>query len=54
MNVEVNGETVDVISWKDSRIKASVSSCSSVDNVTVNALYGSASSGDDKPPKPSK
>jgi hypothetical protein len=54
MNVEVNGETVDVISWKDSRIKASISSCSSVENVTVNALYGSASAGTDKPPKPTR
>jgi hypothetical protein len=54
INVEVNGEAVDVISWKDNRIKASVSSCSSVGNVTVNALYGSDSTGDDKPPKPTR
>jgi len=53
INVEVNGQSVDIISWLDDRIKVSVSSCSSVDNVTVNALYGSAATSN-KPPKPGK
>jgi hypothetical protein len=53
INVEVNGATVDIISWTDTRIKASVSSCSSVENVEVNAIYGTASTGG-KPPKPGK
>ena len=52
INVQVNGEMVDIISWRDNRIKASVSSCPTVMNVTVNALNGSAVSGDGTPPKP--
>jgi hypothetical protein len=52
INVKVNGEMVDIISWKDDKIKASVTGCSTVTNVRVNALFGSAVSGDDKPPKP--
>jgi hypothetical protein len=51
MNVKVNGETADIISWNDSRIRVAVSSCYRDDDVTVNALYGSASTGD-APPKP--
>jgi len=53
INVEVNGDTVDIISWKDTRINASISSCSSANNITVNTLYGSAATGS-KPPKPGK
>jgi hypothetical protein len=52
INVQVNGEKVDIISWRDNAIKASVSSCSTVMNVTVNSLYGSAASGNGTPPKP--
>jgi hypothetical protein len=60
INVEVNGQTVELISWSDTQIKASVSSCSKNATITVNALYGSASNsdsgsgGNDKPPKPCK
>jgi hypothetical protein len=53
INVQVNGETADIISWSDNRIKISIHSCSSVDHVTVKALYGTATTGD-KPPKPRK
>ncbi len=53
INVEVNGQTVDIISWSDTRIKASVSSCRNKAAITVNTLYGSATSGEGgKPPKP--
>lgn len=53
INVEVNGKTADIISWTNTRIRASVSRCSSNDQITVNSLFGSAvSSG--KPPKPCK
>jgi hypothetical protein len=45
---------VEIISWKDNRIKASVTSCIDNANITVNALFGSASTGDDKPPKPDR
>jgi hypothetical protein len=54
INVEVNGMPVEIISWKDNGIKASVTSCIDNANITVNALFGSASTGDDKPPKPGK
>jgi hypothetical protein len=57
INVEVNGVPVEVISWSDTRIKVSVSSCVKNATITVNALYGSASnsdSGGGKPPKPCK
>jgi hypothetical protein len=57
INVEVNGQSADIISWSDTRIKASVSRCPKNAGITVNALYGSASSGDSgggKPPKPCK
>ncbi len=53
INLEVNGETASIISWRDRRIMASVSDCASVSTVTVNALYGSVES-DSKPPKPGK
>jgi hypothetical protein len=60
INVQVDDQTVDIISWSDTQIKASVSSCSKRATVTVNALYGSASSDDSgsggggKPDKPCK
>ncbi|MCJ7819641.1 MAG: hypothetical protein MUP53_00435 [Bacteroidales bacterium] len=55
INVQVNGESVDVISWSDTQIRASVSGCSSNAAITVNALMGSATSGDSgKPAKPCK
>jgi hypothetical protein len=53
INVEVNGVPVEIISWKDNRIKASVTSCIDNANIAVNALFGSVSTGD-KPPKPGK
>jgi hypothetical protein len=46
INVQVDGQTVDITSWSDTQITASVSSCSNKATVTVNALYGSASNGD--------
>jgi hypothetical protein len=52
ISVEVNGQNVDIISWGDNLIKTSVSKCSDKDTVTVDALYGSATSGNGKPPKP--
>ncbi|MCK5505138.1 MAG: hypothetical protein KAJ10_08245, partial [Thermodesulfovibrionia bacterium] len=52
INVKVNGETADIILWNDSRIKIAVSRCSNDDDVTVKALYGSASTGSAAPPKP--
>ena len=52
MNVEMNGEMVDIISWKDNRIKASVSKCPENVNVKVNSLFGPAMSGNGQPPKP--
>jgi hypothetical protein len=54
ISVEVNGRTVDIISWADTSIKASVSACQQKATVTVNALYGSAASGVGKPDKPCK
>ncbi len=39
LNVEVDGLSVEITSWADTEITASVSSCGMV---TVNALYGSA------------
>jgi hypothetical protein len=60
INVQVDGQTVDLISWSDTQIRASVSSCSKRATITVNALYGSASSADSgnggggKPDKPCK
>jgi hypothetical protein len=54
INVQVNGQTVDLMSWTNTRIRASVSGCSNKDTVTVNSLYDSASSGSSKPPKPCK
>jgi hypothetical protein len=54
INVEVKGIPASVISWADTQIKASVSRCSSGATVTVNALYGSATSSGGKPPKPCK
>jgi len=54
INIVVNGEMVDIIAWKEDRIKASVSRCSTDLDVTVNALFGSATTGDDQPPKPCK
>lgn len=52
ISVEVNGVNMDLISWTDTVIKASVSRCSSKATVTVNALFGSATSSGGKPPKP--
>jgi hypothetical protein len=54
INVLVNGKMVDIIAWKDDRIKASVSGCSTDTEVKVNTLFGTATSGDNKPPKPCK
>ena len=53
INVEVNGQSVNVTSWSDTKITASVSGCSSNAAITVNALMGSATSGSSgKPAKP--
>ncbi|NIN35499.1 MAG: hypothetical protein GTO60_10575, partial [Gammaproteobacteria bacterium] len=41
INVEVNGQQVNILSWSDTRIKASVSRCPKNAGITVNALYGS-------------
>jgi hypothetical protein len=57
INVQIDDQTSDIISWADTLIKASVSSCSNKAAITVNALYGSATSGGNgggKPDKPCK
>jgi hypothetical protein len=56
INVQIGGQSVAVTSWSDSQITAVVSSCSNNASVTVNALMGSATSGDNggKPAKPCK
>jgi hypothetical protein len=58
INVEVNGKVVDLISWSDTQIKASASNCRKNSTTTVNALYGSdtsgGSNGGGKPDKPCK
>jgi hypothetical protein len=54
INLEVNGSIAEIISWADTRIKASVSRCLNGATVTVNALYGSVASSEGKPPKPCK
>ncbi len=54
INVKVNGQTVKITFWSDTRITASVSSCPGNAAVTVNALMGSTTTGNSsgKPPKP--
>ncbi len=54
INVEVNGEQVEIISWSDTQIKASVSRCSGKATVTVTALDGSATNSDSSGGKPDK
>ncbi len=53
LNVKVNGKVAEIISWRNNRIKVSVSRCSDNDNVTVKALFGSATT-DNAPLKPDK
>jgi hypothetical protein len=45
LNIDVNGRTLGIISWGDSKIRASVSTCSAKDSITVDALFGSAAKG---------
>ncbi len=55
ISVEVNGQLVDIISWIDTKIKVSVSSCIRNATIKVKALFGTAVSGAvGKPPKPCK
>ena len=57
INAQVNGQTVDITSWSDTFITASISSCQNNAAITVHALMGSATSsgnGSGKPPKPCK
>jgi hypothetical protein len=54
IGVTINGVDAELISWGTTTIKASVSKCTGKDTVTVDALYGSATSGNGKPPKPCK
>jgi len=55
INVQVNGQSVDVTSWSDTQITASISSCKGNAAITVNAVMGSATSGGGgKPAKPCK
>jgi hypothetical protein len=57
INVEVNGQLVDILTWSDTQIKAFVSSCRKNVSISVNALMGSATSGGNgggKPDKPCK
>ncbi len=53
INMQIDGQTADIISWADTLIKAPVSGCRGDATVTVNALMGSATSGGGgKPEKP--
>jgi hypothetical protein len=52
INLLVNGQTVDIISWTENRIKASISNCPKDSIITVKALFGAASTASGKPPKP--
>jgi hypothetical protein len=58
INVQVDDQVMDIISWSDTRINAPVYSCQKNARVTVHALYGSAvngsSGGSGKPIKPCK
>jgi hypothetical protein len=58
INVEINGRSVDITSWSDTLITASISGCANNADITVNALMGSATSGGSngsgKPAKPCK
>jgi hypothetical protein len=57
INVQVDGQSVDITSWSDTHITASVSRCSKNATITVDAVMGSAtsgSSGGGKPDKPCK
>jgi hypothetical protein len=45
LNLKVNGQTMELISWADTQIRASVDRCSKRAAVSVNALFGSASDG---------
>jgi hypothetical protein len=57
INVQVDGQSVDITSWSDTQITASVSRCSNNATITVDAVMGSASSGSSgggKPDKPCK
>jgi hypothetical protein len=46
INVQVNGQTVETLSWSDTQITASVSSCQRNAVLTVNTTFGSVSNGD--------
>jgi hypothetical protein len=56
INLQVDGQRVDILSWSDTRITASVSSCSRNAAITVKGLMGTAtsgsSSGGEDPAKP--
>jgi hypothetical protein len=45
INLQVNGQTVELIAWGDNQIRASVDRCSKRSAVTVNAVFGSATDG---------
>jgi hypothetical protein len=45
LNLQVDGQTVELISWGDTQIRASVGRCSNRAAVTVNAVFGSATNG---------
>jgi len=54
ISVTVNGVPVDIIYWSDNKIRASVSRCYGNPGITVNSLFGTASTNSGKPPKPYK
>jgi hypothetical protein len=57
INVQVDGQSVDITSWSDTQITASVSRCYNNATITVDAVMGSdtsGSSGGGKPDKPCK
>lgn len=58
INIELDAQTLETISWSDNQIKASSSTCSNYSLIIVNAIQGTAtyennsSGGSGNPPKP--
>lgn len=52
IRIEENGVSLDVLSWSDSEIQASVPKCKNDSVITVISLIGSDTYSESKPPKP--
>jgi hypothetical protein len=48
INAQVDGQSVEILSWSDTQIRASVASCTKNATTTVNAVMGSATNGGDR------